>query len=150
MNCWRFSIRPMKSPDPCRALRRDPLITVQENGRTFILRNECRQPVTQVQVDDCLITIGERCDWLFELVEPAPRVLFVELKGRNLKHAYAQLLTTIRQLKGQYRGYRLEAYVVASRNPQTSAGRDLLAKELAQLGVRLTVKNVRLELDICP
>ena len=140
----------MKAIEECRTTRRDPLLSVQERGRTFVLKNECRQPVEQVRVDDCLIKAGERCDWLFELTEPAKRVLFVELKGRDIKHAYEQLLATIRHLKAGYPGYRLEAYVVASRNPQTSASRDLLAKELARLGVKLTERNVRLELNICP
>ncbi len=140
----------MKLNNDCRTTRRDPLLSVQENGRTFILKNACRQAVVQVEVDDCLITVGERCDWLFELTEPVKRVLFVELKGRDIKHAYAQLLATIKQLKASYQGYRLEAYVVSSRNPQTSPSRDLLAKDLARLGVKLQATNVRLEVNICP
>ena len=140
----------MKSPEDCRIIRRDPLISVQEKGRTFVLSNACRQTVAQVQVDDCLITVGERCDWLFELTEPVKSALFVELKGRDIKHAYEQLLATIQQLKSHYPGYVLEAYVVASRNPQTSPSRDLLAKKLARLGVKLTERNGRLDLNICP
>lgn len=93
-------------------------IAVQENQRKFTIVNEQGLEITKIQVDGCLEIEGVKCDWMFTIENP-PIEIYVELKGRNVKHAFKQLENTIKVVSRSNIAKRF-CYVVASKCPLSS------------------------------
>jgi hypothetical protein len=115
----------MKSMDfeRCSTSGRDPRISISENGRTFRMNNPNRRWVARVQVDGCLISgEQERCDYLLEIDDPCQRAIYLELKGANIRKAYAQLVATINQpqLMERHKHSERICHIVASRVPRAN------------------------------
>ena len=49
-------------------LRKDKIIRVEENKKKFIINNKDLLLINHVKVDGYLITTGNRCDHLFEII----------------------------------------------------------------------------------
>ena len=77
-------------------------IVVEENGRRFELINDLQHPAWTVKVDECAITAGERCDYLIELGDPGQIAVYVELKGKDIEKAVAQISATIKQFAAHH------------------------------------------------
>ena len=60
-----------------------PKVVVKENKCGYIYENPSRTLVCVVKVDGCLITVGQRCDYLI-LDCTSKKVFFIELKGKVL------------------------------------------------------------------
>ncbi|NOT93616.1 hypothetical protein [Ferruginibacter sp.] len=88
-----------------------------ENGKTYTLNNNSNVSVRKVKIDKCLAqNVNEkRCDFLFDTDE-LQRVFFVELKGGDLNKAVNQIYSTILYLKSEFRGFRIDARIVGSRD----------------------------------
>lgn len=94
----------------------DPLIVVEENKRKFTIHNPGKKPVKRVKVDGCLIKDKrQRCDYLFEIGRVCHCVIYLELKGKDIEHAFNQLVSTLEQLKSRHRGLTKICHIVASR-----------------------------------
>jgi hypothetical protein len=132
----------------CSRSRRDPLIVVQESGRKFTLRNARREQVLEITIDDCLITAGERCDYLFEVGAPCRLAIFVELKGAAIEKAYRQLMATIKSTSD--RTYRnTVCHIVASRVPrQGPQVQQLQAKMIKEANARLRISTSHAIVDV--
>ena len=117
----------MRSPDgrECSTFLRHKKIAL--SGRrttTLYLLNPQEREVEQVQVDDCAITEGPRCDWLVILNDAISRQeIYVELKGSGVSHAVEQLRTTIRKVSADCKRLPKRCFVVFTRNPM--AGTDI-------------------------
>jgi len=74
------------------------LFNVQEQKSKVIFHNPNQHEVQEITVDGCVVTEGERCDYLL-LVDDADVSVFVELKGSDVKHALEQLEETHKQLR---------------------------------------------------
>lgn len=116
----------------CGRKRIDKIITVAENSRKFSLNNPQALPVFQVVVDNCLITEGKRCDYLFEIDDPIRQVFYVELKGKAIEKACEQLKVTITVCKNRHQKLSKECHVVASRVPKLGTGMQVLKKKFRQ------------------
>jgi hypothetical protein len=57
----------------------------------------------------------KRCDYLMS-IEEKKRVIFIELKGGGLSAAVKQLYDTIIYLKGEFKGYQIDARIVGRRD----------------------------------
>lgn len=68
-------------------------ILIEENKRKATFLNPRRMPYEVSKVDNCLITGGIRCDYLVSEVGSAS--VLVELKGANVEHACAQLMSSV-------------------------------------------------------
>ncbi len=128
----------------CRDESRDSRILCEEHGRRITFINPERKLVLKIQVDDCQIKEGLRCDCL---VTYGNFENFVELKGHDLRHAFKQIMRTI-QLLGRDSMLR-HSYVITSRSP-------LSAPEIQNFRLKfkknyrsdLTVKNNSFEVRI--
>lgn len=96
-----------------------PLIVAEAEGRKFTIRNPAKKPVKKVQVDGCLIADErQRCDYLFELGKVCHCVIYLELKGSDIEHAFNQLVHTINYLAKRHQNRTKICHIVASRVPR--------------------------------
>ena len=113
----------MRSPDgrECSTfLRHTKIALTGQRTTAFYLLNPNQRAVEKVQVDDCAITSGPRCDWLVLLDDAISREeIYVELKGSDVYHAVEQLEATINQLSADRLHLPKRCFVVFTRNPMT-------------------------------
>lgn len=69
-------------------------VKVEENKRKAVFLNPGNKKYSVITVDGCLITEGERSDYIVS--ETGNASVLVELKGRDVEHACQQLLTTVK------------------------------------------------------
>ncbi|OHB78858.1 MAG: hypothetical protein A2Z25_23750 [Planctomycetes bacterium RBG_16_55_9] len=108
----------MNSFADCESLVTDPLIVLQEKRSKITFNNPRRSTVRRVVVDGCVITKGPRCDYL--LINDSSVEHFVELKGSDVRHALAQLESSIRQVSADVREGQKKAFVISTRCPLAS------------------------------
>lgn len=106
----------------CATVSRNKLIPATEHKRKFTLHNPCEKTVAKVKVDGCLLLTGKRCDYLFEIDQPISKVIYLELKGRNIEDAYEQLVSTVEQFRGVHASVsKKTCCVVAATVPKTTS-----------------------------
>lgn len=106
--------------EKCTTNRNCKIISVEENGMTFIIQNNNMINIDQIKVDGCLISGNEeKCDWAFKIDEKN-KVLFVELKGANIKKAISQIDSTLKKTKKYFEKTNKECFIVSSRVPALS------------------------------
>ena len=95
------------------------IITAEENKRKLTIDNPSGKVVRKIQVDGCLqIKSGKRCDYMFEIDAPISQVIYLELKGCDIKKAYDQLVATINIFRVEHGECKKECHIVASRVPR--------------------------------
>jgi hypothetical protein len=110
---------------PCISEVLDKVIAVKENGKSFRILNGKRMKISKYIIDGCIIKgTEERCDYAFK-VHDLDRVIFLELKGCDIKKAVSQLSNTIKIAGHLIEGKR-SCHIVSSRCP-------ILAPELQVL-----------------
>jgi hypothetical protein len=134
------------------------IVTAEENKRKLIIYNEHGKVIRKIKVDDCLIAKTDsslRCDYMFEVDEPKTniiaKVIYLELKGEGVKHAYDQLVATIERYLNVHHGCEKECYIVSSKVPKlTTSVQQLTAmmKNNKKINAKLTVKNNQAEITI--
>lgn len=72
-------------------------IKVEEEGKSFKIRNPSKKEILKVRVDKCLKFEGFQCDWLLVLKE-SDSAFYVELKGSDPIKAINQLANSIKQV----------------------------------------------------
>lgn len=92
----------MDFPD-CTEERSDPRIVISDKGAKnqrsrLAIENPNQQTIKIVQIDDCVIQEGLRCD---RLLLAANRAVLVELKGNDVEKAIHQIEASIAYLKQQ-------------------------------------------------
>jgi hypothetical protein len=114
----------------CTEETRSPRVTVKANGRAATFLNLERTTVKKVDVDCWLQSTSEvRSDYL--LTKPAIVDVIIELKGKDIDHAVAQILATLsrwRATKGC--SPKFGGLVVFTRSPKRSAALDNLKLKL--------------------
>ena len=132
----------------CNSLTANKIVTVSEKGRKFTIQNSSSLEINKVKVDGCYITSGNKCDYLFEIINKnIIQVFYVELKGKDIEHAIKQLTATVAHCKLIHKEIKKECYIVASRVPKSSTSTQNLKKEFKkkhkiQLFIDTTVKKV--------
>ena len=134
----------------CNTYSNNKLISVSENKRTFKIKNSSSFNINEVVVDDCYIKVGERCDYLFEIIDQGTleKVFYVELKGSNVTHAIEQLKATIIHCKSIHNIVNLkQCYIIASKFPSAGPSSQALKKKFKrenkiQLFIDTKVKEI--------
>lgn len=113
----------------CTEERNDIKITINDkdakNQRSqVILDNPKRIKLKIIQIEDCVIpkgTKGGRCDQL--VVVPDGRLIFIELKGKDVEKAIKQLgdsMDYVKQKCSNVSNSQIECIIVCTRCPLTS------------------------------
>ena len=116
----------------CNTYTNNKLVSISENKRTFKIKNSSILYINEVVVDGCYIKVGERCDYLFEIInnDTIKDVFYVELKGSNITHAIEQLKATIAHCKNIHSSVALkQCYIVASKFPSAGPSSQTLKKK---------------------
>ncbi len=102
------------------------MFVASEKGKKYELINESKFHIRKIRVDNCLPNLhgSKQCDFLFSIDHDISKqlpflgkqVIFIELKGGDLKSAVRQLYTTILHLREEFDGYRINARIVGSRD----------------------------------
>ena len=106
----------MRDFGECERPSRKPEIVVRERGCRFVVKNRKRISVRIVEIDDCVLTEGLRCDWLF-VATGNPTEIYVELKGSDIGHAIEQIKATIPEVSEDERSVPKHCYIVGRRVP---------------------------------
>jgi hypothetical protein len=124
------------------------IISVSENGKRFVINNKYKKTIEIIHVDGCAITNNAiRCDYI--IIERNTLCHIIELKGKNISHALAQLSATINHFNGMLFSAtdKLRCYIVCSGAPAMSASNG--AKKLAfftKTGINPIIKCACIEL----
>ncbi len=140
----------MKDFGECEKIRKDPKIVITDPGSgnnrsKFRIENPQRLEVTVIQVDDCVIKQGLRCDYL--VITPSKdksfdsQEIYIELKDSNVKHAVEQIATTIQKLGLNMSAAKL-CFIASTRGPINSTQIQNLKKKFRKkYNAKLTIKN---------
>ena len=115
-----------------------------ENGKRFeIISNEL---FTRIRIDDCLITSKtvEKCDFGF-LRHSNNEFYFVELKGKDIRKALNQIISTISNFENNFIKIpknKIHGFIVSSRNPLSGTETNNLKQAFAKNhGLLLEIKS---------
>jgi hypothetical protein len=95
------------------------ILIEEKKSSKIIFTNEKLIEVTKVQVDGCLDIQGVKCDWLLIINETYIEI-YIELKGSDVEHAFAQIENTIKVISQGYKNVPKYCYVITTRCPITS------------------------------
>lgn len=126
----------------------NPLITAQAHGRQLVIHNPAGKQISKVEVDGCVVTDNSlRCDYLFEVDAPMAKVIYLELKGKDVDRAYAQLCATMDRFAARHRGISKDCHIVASRVPKAGPKVQVMkVKMLKNYQARLFVNTTKHEI----
>ena len=134
----------------CEEVRKDIKIVLTDSGNgnnrsKFRLENPQKLKIRVIQVDDCVIKQGMRCDYL--VIAPSKdkssdsQEIYIELKGSDVKHAVEQIATTIQKLGSDSSAFKL-CFIASTRCPINSTQIQNLQKKFRKkYNAKLTIKN---------
>ncbi|MEO6720257.1 MAG: hypothetical protein ABIN67_07810 [Ferruginibacter sp.] len=93
------------------------IYSVSENNKKYTLHNKSGVVIRQVKIDRCLAQREneKRCDFLMDSSD-LRIAIFIELKGGDLNSAVKQIYSTIIYLKTEFKGYRIDARIIGSKD----------------------------------
>ena len=135
--------------DECSEVRTAPRLSVKERKSTLVIDNPRNIEILRVKVDGCLPIETAKCDYLFEIPELA-RAYYVELKGRDVKHALEQILATVRHhfFATRHANYEKRGIIVSSRVPTITPGVQRLLKQCRSVLRHLEIKTTKYEVVV--
>ena len=145
----------MPFPTQCTVSGSQKIVSLKENGRSFIIRNISGTRLTRVRFDGCVINNipGQlSCDYGL-WIENSSAAHFIELKGTDIKHACAQIAATIDFVKqnhaDQMTGRSLHAAIVASAIKAPKLKQSSQYVKLRKLvSSPVEIKNGKLEIEV--
>ncbi|ELO0981386.1 hypothetical protein RZD42_000988 [Enterobacter asburiae] len=102
------------------------------------MKNDNQRKIDKMKVDGCVITKGVRCDWMF-IDQLSKKEIYVELKGRDVEHAYTQITETVTQLtksKDTKNGI-----IVCTKCPLTDTKTQVIKAKARKKNIILTIKS---------
>ncbi|MGJ3254527.1 MAG: hypothetical protein ACFE0J_25845 [Elainellaceae cyanobacterium] len=135
----------MRDFQDCETINDDLNIVISDSGSRnkrskFRCYNPKRAAVKVIQVDDCAIKEGVRCDYL--LVLPNGQEIYIELKGSDIKHAVAQIARAIELLACNCHPIIKLCFISSTRCPINSTEIQNLKKRFRQkYNAQITIKN---------
>lgn len=134
----------MKNFGDCEEVKEAKKIVITDqkskNKRSkFCLENPKQKEIRVITVDDCVIKEGIRCDYL--IILPDAKEIYVELKGKDVKHAVQQIEASIKQLTSNSSAEKL-CFIVSTRCPIISPQIQVIKKTFfKKYQAKLFIKN---------
>jgi hypothetical protein len=119
-------------------------------SREYIAKNLNKKELKGLRVDDCLITDGQKCDYLLININDKT-IYFIELKGSDLIKAIDQIDRTLDILLPKFEHQAVHGRVVLSKvnTPNLVSSRYIkLKKRLKDLNGTLEQKSIQMEENI--
>ncbi len=125
------------------------IIVLEENKRRFIAQNDNQNTITVYCIDGCLIKNELACDFG---LKSDTLFCFIELKGKNIIHAFKQLNATIENFQNQsmISKQKIKAFIVPTKNSIPKLKSDpAYLKLVKQIGKNnIEIKSKQLEIKI--
>ena len=134
----------MKNFGKCEETKQGTQIVIKDPGsnntRSKVrVQNHNKVKVRVIQVDDCVITQGKRCDYL--LILPDEQEIYIELKGSKVVYAVEQIIASIPRLTIDKSKQKL-GFISSTRCPINSAEIQKFKKiARTKYNLKLTIKN---------
>jgi hypothetical protein len=140
VSCLIWLVRMKRFPD-CEIVTTDRKIVRKENQSKIVFENPQKMTVRILEVDDCAITEGLRCDYALT-VETIETEFYVELKGSDVRHAFAQLEATIGQISDNPQQQPKFCFIVSTRCPLSGSDIQKMQKIMKEkYKAKLVIKN---------
>ena len=110
----------------CIENKNERVCCVRENKSSLYIYNNRRVPISLVTVDGCAIHEGCRCDYLIKI---DGKEHYIELKGKDIEHAFDQLISSIRRLS-EVQKTSIYCYIITTRSPKETTSTQRKKKEL--------------------
>lgn len=116
-----------------------------ENGKRFEI--DSKEDFTKIRIDDGLISAQdvEKCDFGF-IRHSNDEFYFVELKGKEIKKALSQIISTIGYFENHFVRIPKDkryGFIISSKNPLTGQATNILKLDFAKKhGKLLEIKNI--------
>lgn len=92
-------------------------IKVEENKKWVIFLNLSNEPYLKTRHDGCVVKQQVGCDWVVSKANTGD--VFIELKGKDIKHATEQVLATVEYWKQNgFTNGRLAGLIVGNQYPR--------------------------------
>jgi hypothetical protein len=131
----------MKQFANCERRTTDQLIALKEKQSKMIFENPTALEVCILEVDDCAITTGIRCDYALS-ADTIAEEFYIELKGRDIKHAFEQLAATFNQISEDPQRHPKYGFIISTRCPLTGPEIQKMQKLMKQkYNTKLIIKN---------
>lgn len=108
----------MKLKGKCVEEVNDNRIVFKEKKSKLTLINDRKLNCRRIEVDGCQIEDELKCDWALFNDEVE---CYIELKGQDIKHAFKQLMATIKQLSANSQKTPKMSFVICTRSPLATA-----------------------------
>lgn len=116
----------------------------EEKNAVMYVLNSKQSDYTLVTIDNCDIVVGNKCDNGVHLVD-TDEVLFIELKGSDVKHAVVQLEATLLSYNMKNRK-NVKCFIISSNNPNSSTVNQTTKTRFKQKnGVPLFIERPKFE-----
>jgi len=137
-----------KIPAECTKEINNPIIPLEEKGKKMIFHNKNRKVIKKIQVDNCAIKEGKRCDWL--VIDDKNYEHFVELKGSDVVHACEQLSISITKLSSAPTQAAKHSFIIESRviPAITTTIQNLQRRFKDKFKCKLVIKNRQHEFEL--
>ena len=106
----------MKRFPDCEKVNSYLIVTCEERQSKMIFENPQRREVCLIEVDGCVIQEGLRCDYAMR-AENNREEFYIELKGRDVKHAFSQLETSLQKLSEDPYKHPKICFIISTRCP---------------------------------
>jgi hypothetical protein len=133
----------MKRVPDCEQIYCDRSLSLKEKKSKLTFENPNFLEICNLKVDNCAIKEGLRCDYAMT-VETIAEEFYIELKGRDVKHAFNQLKATIQTISANAKNQPKLCFIISTRVPLTSPEIQLAAKEFqSKFNAKLVVKTLQ-------
>ncbi len=131
----------MKRFPECETISKKPIITCEEERSKIIFENHKRREVCLLKVDGCAIQEGVKCDYALTASENKEEI-YIELKGRDVKHAFSQLETSMQKLSDDAYKQPKFCFIISTRCPLDGPEIQIMKKRmLNKYQAKLIIKN---------
>jgi hypothetical protein len=133
----------MDLPAECVEQHEGQFLVCAEKGRCVRFEKQPKRVAQKIRVDGCVIKQKTSCDYL--VLDWKQRKHFVELKGKDVDHAFEQLEATIPEFETIGSNDEIWCFIVCSESPRTTSKVQVRkAKFAKRFSARLVVKT-----DVC-
>lgn len=138
----------------CRRETTDPKIVCEEHKKRYCLLNDKRYSVVEFKMDDGIIRNEDnknKCDYLYVVKEPShPVAIFVELKGRDVKHALEQIMESVTTYYRDFHYCRILGRIVCKCVPRITNDDNLIKiRKEKNIKWNWRLKKIKWKIDAC-
>jgi len=128
------------------------VVSIAENGKKCIFRNSHQIEIRKIKFDQCLIPQTQlSCDYGI-WVDLHNKCYFIELKGKDIKHACSQIVATINYVRENHNEELSSMEIIAAIVPSANSVPNLKQSpeyiKLKKIVNSVQNKNKILEIDI--